>query len=158
LGLIETDQARRQQATNGRSACAVDGCVTVPKHSGLCNSHYHRKLRYGDPSHFPERTLNIGKPKRDRNGYVSLYRPDHPDARKNGYVFEHRLVMEEVLGRRLLPSETVHHKRGVRSNNDPACLELWVKSQPAGQRVTDLVAWAKEILERYPDSVVVRLS
>ncbi len=52
--------------------------------------------------------------------------PDHPRAPNNGlYVFEHILVMEEMLGRYLLPDETVHHRNGVKDDNRPANLELW---------------------------------
>lgn len=72
--------------------------------------------------------------------------PDHP---RGPYVFEHILVMEEHLGRYLLPDETVHHKHGVRDDNRLSQLELWVKPQPSGIRVEDAVEWAREILARY---------
>lgn len=70
------------------------------------------------------------------HGYVRVFRPEHPHARNN-YVYEHRLVMEQKLGRYLLPSETVHHKNGVRDDNRPENLELWAVQQPAGQRTAE---------------------
>ena len=38
--------------------------------------------------------------------------PDHPYATKNGYVLEHRIIMENHLGQLLNPNEIVHHKNG----------------------------------------------
>lgn len=57
--------------------------------------------------------------------------------------------MEEVLGRHLLPGENVHHKNGVRHDNRTENLELWVTTQPKGQRPEDLLVWAAEIIKRY---------
>lgn len=61
----------------------------------------------------------------DKSGYVLVHQPSHPAANSAGYVREHRLVMEQTLGRPLLPSEVVHHKDGNVSNNDPGNLQLY---------------------------------
>jgi hypothetical protein len=86
--------------------------------------------------------------KKSSQGYVCLYVPDHPNACRK-YVMEHRIVMEEHLGRYLERWETVHHKNGVKNDNRIENLELWVTRQPRGQRPEDLVEWAREILARY---------
>lgn len=80
-------------------------------------------------------------------GYILAYAPSHPKA-KSGYVYEHRLVMEQMLGRYLVEHENVHHIDGSRGNNLPENLELWVSPQPYGQRAHDLYKQDVERLGR----------
>ena len=88
-------------------------------------------------------------------GYILVHSPQHPNCNSAGRVLEHRLVMEESLGRYLTGDENVHHKNGDRSDNRLDNLELWNTSQPAGQRVEDKVKFAVEILSFYaPDFLV----
>lgn len=53
------------------------------------------------------------------HGYVLVKAPDHPDADTRGYVYEHRLVAEQKLGRRIDSDEHVHHKNGDKQDNRP---------------------------------------
>lgn len=57
-------------------------------------------------------------------GYVLVMNPDHPNSSSYGYVPEHRLVMESIIGRLLTHDETVHHKNGIRDDNRPENLQL----------------------------------
>lgn len=86
---------------------------------------------------------------RHKAGYIMIWAPGHPRASKSRYVFEHIIVMERMLGRYMLPEESVHHRNGVKDDNRPENLELWTRPQPAGIRASDAVAWAREILVRY---------
>jgi len=90
-----------------------------------------------------------GNKKKTKRGYILVLNHSHPYATKRGYVPEHRLVMEEILGRYLFPHENVHHLNGQKGDNDGTNLELWSTSQPSGQRVEDKLKWCKEFLEQY---------
>ena len=57
-------------------------------------------------------------------GYVREYSPDHPNADRQGFLFQHRLVAECYLGRLLTKKEQVHHKNGDRQDNRWENLEV----------------------------------
>jgi len=58
-------------------------------------------------------------------GYRMFRLPNHHRARANGYVLEHIVVVETILGRRLKPTEEVHHKDRDRANNSPDNLQVY---------------------------------
>ena len=71
-----------------------------------CWSHYHRRSHHC--------LWKGGRTLDRRSGYIKC------GSRK----WEHRVIMERVLGRKLSPHEYVHHKNGDRSDNRPGNLEL----------------------------------
>lgn len=56
--------------------------------------------------------------------YVLIFSPNHPFSDRHGYVREHRLVMEESIGRYLKPKEVVHHINGNHTDNRIENLQL----------------------------------
>lgn len=125
--------------------CSTDGCDEPAHASSFCNKHYLRWKKHGDPSALLKAPRGAGYLD-PTDGYRKI------GVKGRGQLKEHRLIMEQLLGRELFKDETVHHKNGVRHDNRPENLELWSSSHPKGQRIEDKVAWALEILTRYaPD-------
>jgi hypothetical protein len=131
--------------------CSIDGCKGLVIAKGLCGAHYGRLQKHGDPTEYSDWYKRRFQPIVNEHGYVEVYAPSHPNAGKGGRIPEHRFVMSRFLGRPLLPGENVHHKNGCKTDNRLENLELWVTTQPQGQRPEDLIPWAREILARYED-------
>lgn len=149
--LTKTDMPTKEERLARSKVCAIDNCEKEMTEFPYCGMHATRLRRTGDVGEAEQR-VERGKPKWaiGTDGYVRIaMRVDG----KHRTFLQHRVVMEEKIGRALLPHENVHHINGVKHDNRPENLELWSKSQPAGQRVEDKIRWAQEILETYKDLI-----
>lgn len=108
---------------------------------GYCYPHAYRFKKYGDP-HAPRKVGVRGEGFINDSGYKMF-------KRGGVNIAEHREVMENFLGRKLLPHESVHHRNGVRDDNRIENLEVWSGKHPPGARVQDQLLWALEIIDLY---------
>jgi len=75
-------------------------------------------------AHKGRKSFNYKGGRTKEKGYISIYKPKHPNSNKNGYIREHRFIMSNKIGRPLLGIEDVHHINGIRDDNRIENLEL----------------------------------
>lgn len=97
-------------------SCSVVGCLNTYYARGVCDKHYKKLLRYGNPL--------LGKSKR-ANGSGSLRSDGYIDVTRDGKrIKRHIQVAEEILGRALPPGAVVHHVNEIPSDNRPENLVI----------------------------------
>ena len=100
--------------------CFKTSQTEINRGNGIfCSAECYHKSRVGYRS-----TNWKGGRKITSQGYVEVYKPDHPNSDSMGYVKEHRLVMSKILGRALSKKEIVHHINKDRTDNRPENLEV----------------------------------
>lgn len=101
------------------------------------------------------RGLPLGTKRPDVHGYVNIKIED-------GWMKEHRFVIEEHIGRKLNRDEHVHHKNGLRDDNRLENLELWTtdysyrkNTHPQGIRIKDYIKHQIETLPKLEQKEIV---
>jgi len=98
-----------------------------------CNQKCYSESRIGQKRNYSLAGSNNpnwkGGRRKDKDGYVLIYAPDHPYCDVNSYVREHRLVMEKHLKRFLLSTEIPHHINENKEDNRIENLQLMTRQE-----------------------------
>lgn len=142
---------RRKEPNGVTVTCLLADCAKRATSKGMCAGHAEQRRRgilddAGNKLREPQRG---GRPKKKdkwigQRGYVLVQAPpDHPNARQDGSILEHRLVVERAISRPLTTWEIVHHDNGARGDNRIENLILLdgrarsgTEAHPPGHKVT----------------------
>lgn len=163
------DNSRKLTCSN----CHRTGLIISDMNNLLCTKCHRHKEESLDPakaqrrkdinliSHRKKKGKDLNAPRRkstgewkNSQGYVIIYKKDHPNAFVSGCLPKHVFVMSEHIGRPLKKGENVHHINGIRDDNRIENLELWRRGQCTGQRLKEKLEWCKELLIEYGYKII----
>lgn len=122
----------------------INNIPTRPQHQGMLGKKHckkvceiisktHKGKKLGEETKEKIRKAHIkggiGFKKLRSDGYIAIYFPDHPKSTRDGYILEHVLVAECLLGRWLKDNECVHHINGKRNDNRKENLMVMTKQE-----------------------------
>lgn len=152
----QCDQCGKSYTGHGKHFCST-AChgASLRRHPAtlICE---HCKKEYPTPYNKASQAFNVTRfcgvecaKEAQRTWYIDKWGYRCTSRHVNGHqvqCYEHREVMEKMIGRKLLPTETVHHKNANRLDNRPENLELWTGRHGKGARLQDRIADAVRLL------------
>lgn len=126
----EQSAKRRRAAKKPPRVCKIPECTEFASKGGfgLCGKHYARFKRHGDIEYV---TSELERRILTRQAQPKLGKVAKNTYRKLLGKHEHRRMVEQFIGRRLLPTEIVHHVDENKHNNDISNLQIVNRSEHA---------------------------